>query len=167
MTLDTLVKLAEFIGGAAVVISLIYLALQARQSAQMEKSENYGRVFDMASAIISRVIENAEVANLMIVGSTNIDEMETVDRVRFGLLMYDIFGAYEFVFEQSQAKALPKHVWAHYLQHLEFWSSLPGVKKWWASKKAIFSAHFMDIASAYIEKPGLSPEETREMWRTW
>lgn len=133
----------------------------------MEHSENYGRVFNRVSDLLTNIIENAEVANIMIVGSTKIDELETIDRVRFGLLMYGIFAAYEFVFEQTRAKAFPDHVWPHYLQHFEYWSSLPGVKTRWASRKAIFSAQFMDIASTYIEKPSLSPEEAREMWRTW
>ena len=59
----------------------------------MEHSENYGRVFNRVSDLLTNIIENAEVANIMIVGSTKIDELETIDRVRFGLLMYDIFAA--------------------------------------------------------------------------
>ncbi|MGE4617294.1 MAG: hypothetical protein AAEJ43_09790, partial [Gammaproteobacteria bacterium] len=79
----------------------------------MEHSENYGRVFNRVSDLLTNIIENAEVANIMIVGSTKIDELETIDRVRLGLLMYGIFAAYEFVFEQTRAKAFPDHVWPH------------------------------------------------------
>ena len=159
--------IAEFLGGGAVVVSLIYLAIQARQSAQFERSENYGRIVETIARLLSSVSENPTVAHLMVVGSTDMDELETEERVRFGFLMYEIFGNYEFIYEQSKENALPAHVWPHYRQHVEFWASLPGVRQWWTARKAVFSDGFMEAASPFFEKPGLSQQEAKDMWRKW
>ena len=167
MNWDALGAIAEFVGGAAVVVSLVYLALNARQSAQLERSENYGRIVETVSGALSKIYGSPEITALMIKGSSDIDSLETDDRVRFSFLLFEIFGNYEFVYEQSKENALPAHVWPHYLQHLEFWAALPGVRTWWSSRKAIFSAGFMEAASGAFEKPGLNKDQALEIWQNF
>ncbi|MEQ8694651.1 MAG: hypothetical protein RIC85_04940 [Gammaproteobacteria bacterium] len=159
--------IAEFLGGGAVVVSLIYLALQARQSAQLERSENYGRIVEVIAHAISKLSTNRDLTELVIAGSVALDELDETDRVRFSFVMFEIFGNYEFVYEQSREKALPDHVWPHYLQHLEYWASMPGVRDWWKSRRAVFSAGFMEAAAGAFEKPGFSKTEAREVWRNF
>lgn len=165
MNWEALGAIAEFLGGGAVVVSLIYLALQARQSAQVERSQNYGKIVETVAQALSRISDSRETTSLVISGSAALSDLDTEDRVRFSFLMFEIFGNYEFIYEQSKENALPEHVWPHYLQHLEFWASLPGVREWWASRKAIFSTGFMAAASRAFEKPGLSGEEARAVWK--
>lgn len=156
---------AEFVGGGAVVVSLIYLALQARQQAQLERSENYGRIVEVIAHAISKLSSSRDLTNLVISGSVALKELDETDRVRFSFVMFEIFGNYEFVYEQSKENALPDHVWPHYLQHLEYWATMPGVREWWASRKATFSSGFMEAAAAAFEKPALSEAEARDVWR--
>ena len=71
MTLDTLAKIGEFVGGAVVVVSLLYLALQARQSAQAQRSENFGRTVDRVATILARLEDSAELTELVAIGSAD------------------------------------------------------------------------------------------------
>jgi len=43
LDLQFLGNLGEFIGGLAVIVSLVYLALQVRQNTQSLRTENYAR----------------------------------------------------------------------------------------------------------------------------
>jgi len=65
--------IAEFVGGVAVVVSLIYLALQARQSAQIERSENYGRIVDTIAQALSKISDSRELNMISPIGIQGID----------------------------------------------------------------------------------------------
>ena len=164
MDLTQLANLGEFIGGAVVVVSLVYLALQAKQSTRQQRSENYGRSLDRASSVMSSWAKDAQLNQLVIDGTIAAEKLTPSDRVRFGWQMSEVFGTYEFVLEQNDLKVLPAHVWDRYSQHLGFWISLPGVRSWWASNPGAFSASFTRNVEARLSETGLSAEETATFW---
>ncbi len=163
MDLTQLANLGEFIGGAVVVISLVYLALQAKQSARQQRSENYGRSLDRASSMMSAWAKDPSLNQLVIDGTISIEKLTPSDRVRFGWQMNEIFGTYEFVFEQNGLRVLPDHVWERYSRHLGFWVSLPGVRTWWANNPG-FSEAFTRNVDARLSDAGLSADETAAFW---
>ena len=75
MDLDTLAKLGEFVGGAVVVVSLLYLAIQAKQSAQQQRSENYGRTVDRVSEVLTEWAKDPELNHLLVTGSIALDNL--------------------------------------------------------------------------------------------
>jgi len=49
--LQSLANIGEIIGAITVVLSLIYLAIQIRQSTQAQRTENYSRALDRLAAM--------------------------------------------------------------------------------------------------------------------
>ena len=164
MDLDTLAKIGEFLGGAVVVVSLLYLAVQAKHSAQQQRSENYGRTVDRAASVMSQWASNPELNKLVIDGSISLENLETYDRIRFAWQMNEIFAVYEFTYEQQHLNVLPSHVWKRYSQHLGFWISMPGVREWWEGTPADFSPSFMKYVDSCMEEKGLTANQTKELW---
>ncbi|MGR8949240.1 MAG: hypothetical protein ACU84Q_14415 [Gammaproteobacteria bacterium] len=162
--LDTLSKIGEFLGGAVVVVSLLYLAVQAKHSAQQQRSENYGRTVDRAAAVMSQWANNAELSKLVVDGSISMENLEPYDRIRFTWQMNEIFAVYEFTYEQQHLRVLPDHVWGRYSQHLEMWLSLPGVREFWRENPGNFSPSFMDYVNKKILEKGLTPDEAKKFW---
>lgn len=164
MDLDALSKIGEFLGGTVVIISLMYLAAQARQSAQQQRSENYGRTVDRAASVMSQWANNPDLNKLVIDGSISVGNLSPYDRVRFLWQMNEIFAVYEFTFEQKTLNVLPSHVWERYNQHLNMWLLLPGVREFWTSNPGDFSQSFTEYVKQQIKKEGLSEAEATAFW---
>ena len=164
MDLDTLSKIGEFLGGTVVVISLLYLARQAKHSAQQQRSENYGRTVDRAAAAMSHWASNPDLNRLVIDGSVGMENLDPYDRMRFIWQMNEIFGVYEFTFEQHNLNLLPRHVWGRYSQHLGFWISLPGVREYWKRGHGDFSPNFMKHVEGRMNGQALTVEEAKEVF---
>ncbi len=49
--LESLANLGEIIGAVAVVVSLIYLAVQVRQNTHAQQTENFSRALDRVAAL--------------------------------------------------------------------------------------------------------------------
>ena len=64
MDLQSLANLGEFIGGAAVLVTLGYLALQIRQNTQSIRTENYARALERVSAMQARKIRSIHAESL-------------------------------------------------------------------------------------------------------
>ena len=164
MDLDTLAKLGEFVGGAVVVVSLLYLAIQAKQSAQQQRSENFGRTVDRVSEVLTEWAKDPELNHLLVTGSIALDSLSSNDRIRFSWILNTIFANYEFIFHQYTSKVMPDFVWDKYSKHVDFWISLPGVRDWWKTNPGAFTSDFMEIVEARLSSEGLSVERAIEYW---
>lgn len=165
MDLDTLSKLGEFVGGVVVVVSLLYLAIQAKQSSQQQRSENFGRIVDRVSDILSLIAKDPELNYLFITGTIGLDNLSANDRLRFSWLANMVFSTYEFIFQQHNAKVLPNFVWDRYRQHVDFWTSFPGVREWWKANPGAFTSEFADLIEASLLRNGHSVESAINYWR--
>ena len=67
--------------------------------------------------------------------------------MQFAWAFYEMFGAFEFMYHQFQAHALPAEVWERWSATLSWWISMPGVQAWWRAKPAPFNSTF----SAFVE----------------
>ena len=131
MDLDQLAKLGEFIGGMVVVVSLVYLALQARQSAITQRAENYERTNARASAVLSQLANNAELNRIFVDGSINFEQLDPYEKARMWWVIYDFFSYYEFAYEQYKMNAIPDYVWEKFRTYVVNQSKNPGIRACW------------------------------------
>jgi len=72
--------------------------------------------------------------------------------VQFTWTFYEMFGAFEFMFHQATSNELPPEVWERWSETLSWWLSLPGVKAWWISRPAPFSASFTSYIDGKLQQ---------------
>lgn len=157
MDLDILSKLGEFVGGFFVVISLIYLAYQVRQNTRSLRSENYARMLERMSALQSQLAVDAEFNRLLMVGAADPSRLSRMERIRFSWALYQLFGAAEFVFHQFEEGSLLPAVWGRWEDSVRWWLSHPGMREWWASKPAPFTADFEEFADTMMTSDPMDP----------
>jgi hypothetical protein len=150
LSLETLANLGEFVSGVAVVVSLVYLALQVRQNTRSLRTENYARALERLASLQSRLGEDSDLARVFARGLLDTRALSPDQRVQFTWAFYEMFGAFEFMFHQAQAGALPAEVWQRWSATLAWWLSLPGVQTWWHAKPAPFSASFSSFVDACL-----------------
>jgi len=150
LDLQALANLGEFIGGLVVIVSLAYLAAQVRQNTQSLRTENYARALDRISAMQSQMSRSGQSATLFSKGVVDSAALSPQERIQFTWWAYELFGAFEFMFHQAQARAMPDEVWERWSATTAWWLSFRGIQAWWAAKPAPFSASFSAFVNTCI-----------------
>ena len=102
MSLENLGNLGEFLGGIVVVVSLFYLAFQVRQNTQSIRAESYARALERLAGMQARFAGDADLSDLFSRGLFSTSSLTQAERVRFNWALYELFGAFEFLFHHAQ-----------------------------------------------------------------
>ena len=153
MDITTLAAWGEFLGGVAVVVSLVYLASQIRQNSRLVRSSTTSATFDSINALGLSVIQDAEVARIYWDGMADRDALSEPDRRRFDPLIALQFGMvnqnYEFVANGTGSPS----VWARQLNGLRWQVQQPGIQQWWRDWRTVtFEGEFRDLVDGLIRE---------------
>ncbi len=98
--ITTLAAWGEFLGGIAVVVSLVYLASQIRQNSKLVRASTTSADANSGNAFSLAIVQDPEVARIYWEGSADRDALSEPDRRRFDPLITMSFGIvvqqYEF-----------------------------------------------------------------------
>ena len=161
MDLQTLANIGEIVGAITVVLTLIYLAAQIRQSTQAQRSENYSRALDRLAAMQAAMARDEQFAVMFSKGVMDTEQLTPRDRVRFTWRLYETFGAFEFMFHASKTNAMPEEVWKRWSASVAWWLTYPGVQTWWASKPTPFTESFTEFVESLLEDNPADVESSR------
>jgi hypothetical protein len=149
--LQTLANIGEIIGAVTVVLSLIYLAVQIRQSTQAQRTENYSRALDRLAAMQSSLSQDDEFSLMFTKGAVDTSKLTPRERIRFTWSLYEVFGAFEFMFHASKTNAIPEEVWRRWSSAVAWWLTFSGVQAWWSSRPIPFTDSFTSFVESLLE----------------
>ena len=152
MDLQALANIGEIIGAVTVVLSLIYLAVQIRQSTQAQRTENYSRALDRLAAMQSSMSQDDEFSLMFSTGVVDTKKLTPRERMRFTWSLYEAFGAFEFMFHASKTDAIPEEVWRRWSAAVAWWLTFPGVQTWWTSRPIPFTDSFTSFVESLLEE---------------
>ena len=149
MSLADLASIGTLASGLAVLVSLIFLNVQARLTVRNQQSlMQHGRVEQMSSWL--RHISEPEVAELMLNG--NDGRLELLDFTRYHSVLWSILVIYENNFMQHRAGMLDDAQFEATLGSLKFQCSLAGFRANWMNTHYMFDAQFAAFMDDLIEK---------------
>jgi hypothetical protein len=101
--------IGELIGALAVVISLIYLAVQIRQNTrqisqtfELNRLASFERTVEAGNHIRELLILNPELAALFEKGIRRFDELDKIEKIRFDFLLRNMFSGFQGAFARHQ-----------------------------------------------------------------
>jgi hypothetical protein len=160
-TLESLANLGEIIGAITVVVSLIYLAVQVRQNTQAQQTENFSRALDRVAAIQASLSQDPETSVIFSKGVSDPSKLTSRERMQFTWTMYELFGAFEFMFLASKTNAIPEEIWQRWSSAVAWWLSYSGVRVWWTARPIPFSQSFTAYIEGLLENNPTDAESTR------
>ena len=96
--LDELGNLGDFIGGVAVLVTLVYVAIQIRQNTaqlkiggEIARTDTYARSVESFSEFRSLLISDSEMADIYLRGCRDMGSLSPVERLRFYLILQQVF----------------------------------------------------------------------------
>jgi len=132
MDITTLAAWGEFLGGIAVVVSLIYLASQIwRNSRQMRAAtaSASSQIVLQQSALISG---DPDLARIYWDGLADRDSLSEADQRRFDPLLMGVTETNRQLLRFARDGLISSEVWQDQEASMRWMAQQPGVQQWWA-----------------------------------
>ena len=128
--IQTIGAWGELLGGVSgliaaigVILTLLYLAAQIRQSTELEMLSAWNQLGAMRN-------ESPELMSLYDRGRSGYENLDQEEIRRFEMLCYPQFNIYQALFHQYERGVLTKDVWEAQERNLKLALESPGVRSW-------------------------------------
>lgn len=142
MTLDQLANIGEIIGSIAVIISIIYLAIQIRTNTEAERTSTYQAVVSDFGALNNTMASTPELSHLFVEAMEDYHQLSSDEKARISQLFFQCFHYFENMFYQNQKGYLDEEVWTGWKRLMLTYYSRPGFKTWWEHRRDVYSESF-------------------------
>jgi len=154
MDLTQLANLGEFIGGVAVLVTLIFLTTQIRYNTRSVKASV---VDSLASSYIEVARLVSEDSQLVGRGFDAWDALDPGERTRMGSVLIAVFKHFENCWFQSRSRTLDSEQWEGWDALMRTLFHTPGAQTWWRARRMVFASTFRDYLESTEPVPGVLP----------
>ena len=142
MNWDAISAVSQMIGSIAVVVSVLYLAVQLRSSTRVARVA----AMDAAAAALRDVtkpfMENAELARIWRTGLEDLDALPADDKARFFHAAHQFLKALETIHYHYVYGLLDPQLWEGWRDLLQHYVATPGIHHYLTLRGAVFSERF-------------------------
>ena len=142
MTLDQLANIGEIIGSIAVIISIVYLAIQIRTNTEAERTLTYQAVVSDFGALNNTMASTPELSHLFVEAMEDYHQLSSDEKARISQLFFQCFRYFENMFYQHRKGYLDEEVWIGWKRMMLTYYSRPGFQTWWEHRKDVYSEPF-------------------------
>lgn len=152
MSLNTLVGIASLVSSAAVLASVVYLALQIRQSARNQRSlMDRGRSQQVGEWL--QFIASADIAPLVLRGHACDPTLSADERQRYLWCVYPLLLHYEDSFYQHREKMLSEPQFVSIRNQMRDTAKYGGICAVWTDVRDRFPEEFRAFADEFFGRP--------------
>ena len=145
MNLQELGNIGEFIGGLAVIASLIYLAVQIRQNTKSVRLQVEQAIKRDSFDLRRSSIENPEIMDLFTRSISDLGSLSTAERIRVNLLCASTVEHLQHLFFLRNQGLVH---WGSQEKSLRGYLALEPFRQWWSSGREILRPDFVE----YVER---------------
>ena len=135
MDLTQLANLGEFIGGVAVLVTLIYLAVQVRSSAREQRASSMREATRELGLVVQRLGDSEEKAEIWLRGVREFAVMSPSERFRFNVVAVWLFRLFEQIYYQNREGRIDLEFWTGFGHQIRDIAAYPGVQAWWETRR--------------------------------
>jgi hypothetical protein len=148
MNWDAISAVSQMIGSIAVVVSVLYLAVQLRSSTRVARVA----AMDAAAAALRDVtkpfMENAELGRVWRIGLENLDALSPEDQARFFHAAHQFLKALETIHYHYVYGLLDPQLWEGWKELLHHYIASPGIHYYLSLRGTVFSERFRNFIAA-------------------
>ena len=149
--------LGDLIGAVAVVVSLIYLAIQVRQNTNAMRAETAREVVASMRTNNTTVICDPELFRIFSTLTENPGQLPAEERGRATHLLFNHFRSIEDAHHQYTKGNLDEDIWAGWSRTFSDYINSPGWREYWDLRRDYFSSTFV----RYVDGLGSDQKSVR------
>ena len=142
MNWEAIGAVGEILGALAVVVSLLYLAVQIRHGANATRAASRYASAQLTTDILVAIASDPEVASIFRRGQNDPDSLSDDEGLRFDMLLYAVFDQWE----KYDSSIIPMYL------------AQPGSQRFWETASDMYPASFRE----YIDQVS---RKKHSMWR--
>ncbi len=149
MTIMELGAIGEFFGAIAVVVTLIYLAIQVRQNTSALKLNTTQSVTEELQDMYALLASDPDLTEVLIKASRESD-LRGTERGRYSAFTSNLIRVYENAFLQRRAGVLDRAHWVGMTRMMIDYTSMAAFQQYWLDRKHWVSDDFQDYMEADV-----------------
>jgi len=148
MNWDAISAVSQLVGSIAVVLSLLYLAVQVHRSTRVAKLATQDAAATALREVTKPFMENAEVERIWRIGLEDIGSLSVEERARFFHAAYQFLKAFETIHFHYVYGMMDKQLWEGWHGLLRHYVAAPGIAEYWKLRPEVFSERFRNFVNA-------------------
>ena len=152
--LDALGNVGDFVGGLAVVITLIYLAIQVRSNTAALRTTSRQAIVAGIRAHI-QFFADPHTWRAYVEGLSEFPDMPFEERGLFTNALFDHSLFFQSVFALHESGQLEDETYQSYLTWFSCQLATPGGSAWWEEGRMLFPARMMDAVEERLSQGNL------------
>jgi hypothetical protein len=148
MSWEVVTSLAELVGAVAVVVSLVYLAIQVRTGTHELRTSTRDSSFHSLMEWNYYIMSDPDLAWIFQSGCRDFLALDEKSRARLVHVMYSFFKMFENLYLHSLDRSVDEGVWTHNAPMLLAYASQPGARYYLSHRQKIFDPRFW----AYLQE---------------
>jgi len=109
--LETCARVAEIAGAIAVVVSVIYLAVQINDNTKLLRSQAHFNAINLGQRPLELMVQNQDLADVVIHCDSDPAAVSAANWLRCGNYYFMQFNAWEYFYYQRGDEAIPIELW--------------------------------------------------------
>ena len=150
MDWDAIGAIGEVIGAAAVVTSVVYLAIQIRSNTRSVQAAGWQATNAGAANLHQLLAANREIADLALRGGENNADLDEIDQFRLDSLLTLSFNQYQTALIQARLLGLEEGLVDTQRQYVQSMTSAPGIRTWWRDNGRYYDSDFRRVVDERI-----------------
>ena len=162
MTIQDLGSIGELIAAVATITTLLYLAVQIRQSVAATRASVAHGQNQMQQSFGQLLAQDADLNRLFFDGLADPTTLDERDLRRLGSILSSQLGNSEANWRYYQEGWLTRNIWEGQLSYLRWYTQQPGFADYWQEWKSSVSADFRQLIEDELASPRAISLEPRE-----
>jgi len=156
MNWEAIGAVGEIVGAITVVATLIYLAIQVKDSARAARSQSITDATTGMQAWYQELGSNPQACEVFLEGFTNPEALSKHAQYQFIMMMHAYFVGYQRSFFLAQEGTLDVALRDSIGTAIVAVNQLPGTHLYWRQRKAFFQPEFVDWVEGLLDREPLT-----------
>jgi len=152
MNWDALGAIGELIGAIAVVVTLVYLALQVRQSNRAARSSNALAVLMNSQRVAQAVMVDRGLGDIVVRAIAGKEELSSADKLAAYAWFHILLKTSELAHMSFLHGELDQEYWEGWLRFYRSYYLTPGFQAYWVERKGGFTPGFQAAVERWMEE---------------
>jgi hypothetical protein len=149
---EAISAVSQLVGSIAVVLSVLYLAMQVHRSTRVAKLATQDAAATALRDVTKPLMENAELERIWRVGLEDLSALSVEDRARFFHAAYQFLKAFETIHFHYVYGLMDRQLWDGWHGLLQHYVAAPGIAEYWKLRPEVFSERFRKFVNS-LEPP--------------
>lgn len=151
--LEVCARVAEIAGAIAVVVSVVYLAVQIRDNTRLLRSQAHFNALSLGQRPIEFLIDNEALAGIVVQCDGDAEHMSPVARDQCFNYYFLQLNAWEYMYYQNLDGSIPGEYWVGADKYYKLlMATKPGYRRAWRAFEATYDEPFRSYANEEYRK---------------